>query len=56
MRPETKLRTYVVRPDHMAEFAKVAASQNLSVSGLLRLVVLNYLTREARRNRAAKKK
>jgi len=51
--PKTKLGTYVIRVDDMAEFAQVAAAKNLSLSALLRLVIADFQKRERRKAAAS---
>jgi hypothetical protein len=43
-----KLKTYVIRPDHMQKVARIADTKRLSASALLRLVIGGFVKRNER--------
>jgi len=45
-----KLTTFFARPDHLAEFCKIAKAQGLSMGSLIRVLI----AKEVRKQRRAK--
>ena len=43
-----ELKTYVIRPDHLRKFARIADTKGLSASVLLRLVIGGFVKRNER--------